>query len=114
MLLSIKPAVWLTFEFSLVRQGEYSPLATRYPVRPFNGTATLEMELEAGEYIVYVKYDQWRTLNPEKDYEKWVMEKRTYPDVAKDVRSVCSKPLCNWVADAHHHHRLRTEWFPES
>lgn len=83
---SIKPAVYLTFEFSLVRQGEYSALATRYPVRPFNGTATLEMELEAGEYIVYVKYDQWRTLNPEKDYEKWVMEKRTYPDIAKDVR----------------------------
>ena len=63
-------------------------MATRYPVKPFNGTATLELELEAGEYIVYVKYDQWRTLNPEKDYEKWVMEKRTYPDVAKDVSSI--------------------------
>ena len=38
-------------------------------------------QLEAGDYVVYVKLEQRRMLNPSSDYTDWNVPPRTYPDI---------------------------------
>lgn len=61
--------------------GELTAIATGYCDRPFSRSGSLELDLEAGDYVVYVKLDQSRTLNPSSDYSDWNIPFRSYPDI---------------------------------
>jgi hypothetical protein len=64
---SLKNDVNVTFEFSVVKVGDLLPLGTGAPDRPFSRSGALEIELDAGDYIVYVKLDQSRKLATSSD-----------------------------------------------
>jgi hypothetical protein len=76
------------FEFSVVRVGEKTPLATGAADLPWSRSGSLELELEAGDYIVYVKIIQSRVLNPQKDYEDRKDTPRQYPELVNVRPSV--------------------------
>ncbi|KAF6764393.1 hypothetical protein DFP72DRAFT_1163362 [Ephemerocybe angulata] len=58
---SIKKKIHPSFAFSVVKLGESTPLATGAQARPFwDRSGTLELELEAGDYVVYVQLDHTR------------------------------------------------------
>lgn len=58
---SIKKKIHPSFAFSVVKLGESIPLATGAQARPFwDRSGTLELELEAGDYVVYVQLDHTR------------------------------------------------------
>ncbi|KAF6743622.1 hypothetical protein DFP72DRAFT_1079815 [Ephemerocybe angulata] len=58
---SIKKKIHPSFAFSVVKLGESTPLATGAQARPFwDRSGTLELELEAGNYVVYVQLDHTR------------------------------------------------------
>ena len=50
------------FEFALVKVGDKTPIMTSGPPKPFARSGTIELEVEPGNYIVYVKLDQSRIL----------------------------------------------------
>lgn len=88
---SIEQKVHISFEFSVVKIGDKFPLSTASPARPFSTrSATIEIDLEAGEYIVYVKLEQHRILDPESDYAKWDLC-RPFPDLV----NVSAADLCD-------------------
>lgn len=94
---SIEQKVHISFEFSVVKIGDKFPLSTASPARPFSTrSATIEIDLEAGEYIVYVKLEQHRILDPESDYAKWDLC-RPFPDLVNPMNRVISKILTNKV-----------------
>ena len=43
-----------TLEFTLVKRGEEAPLADATPTLLYSRSVNLEIDLEAGEYVVYV------------------------------------------------------------
>lgn len=79
---SLENDVEVTFEFSVVKVGDLVPLGTGAPDRPFSRSGTLEIELDTGDYVVYVKLDQSRELDPSSDYADWdVSFGQSYPDL---------------------------------
>ncbi|KAF6764385.1 hypothetical protein DFP72DRAFT_421321 [Ephemerocybe angulata] len=94
---SIEKGVKVTFEFSVVKVGEYVPLGTGAPDKPFSRSGTLEIELDAGDYVVYVKLDQKREVDPNKDYADWNVGFRSYPDIVDNDSRVISRLLTNKV-----------------
>jgi hypothetical protein len=85
---SLENDVNVTFEFSVVKVGDLLPLGTGAPDRPFSRSGALEIELEAGDYVVYVKLDQSRKLDPSSDYADWNVPFRTYPDITNVSRLI--------------------------
>lgn len=60
-------ASW-TLEFTLAKRGESDPIADATPMLLYSRSVNLEIDLEAGEYVVYVRLD--RTNFKEPDYFK--------------------------------------------
>ncbi|RXW21859.1 hypothetical protein EST38_g4004 [Candolleomyces aberdarensis] len=89
---------WIrSFEFSIVKVGELKPLVTCSLTQAYTRSASLELEVQAGKYIIYVKIDQWRELDPNKVYSDWKIPQRTYPTLeTSDCRRI-SKILTSRV-----------------
>lgn len=60
---SLESKARITFEYTIVKVGDLAPLASSAPDQPFSRSGTLEIELNEGTYIVYVKLDQSRTVD---------------------------------------------------
>ncbi|KAJ2935083.1 hypothetical protein H1R20_g2057, partial [Candolleomyces eurysporus] len=86
-----------TFEFSVVKVGESVPLVTSTADTPWSRSGNLDLELEAGDYMVYVKIIQSRALDPAKDYEDWKIPPRQYPELVNPFSKVISKILTSKV-----------------
>ncbi|TEB33837.1 cysteine proteinase [Coprinellus micaceus] len=81
---------FLPFRIPVVVQG----LETLLP--PWN-RGRWRLGLEAGDYIVYVKLDQSRILDPDSDYADWDVPPRNYPEIVNPSSLVVSKILTNKV-----------------
>jgi hypothetical protein len=57
-----------TLEFALVKRGETDPLSEATPTLLYSRSVNLEIDLDVGEYVVYVRLD--RTTFKEPDYFK--------------------------------------------
>ncbi|KAF8194986.1 hypothetical protein BJ912DRAFT_847616 [Pholiota molesta] len=87
-------AAW-TMDFTLVKEGEKIPLAESAHSEFFLRSVHLEIELEAGDYIVYVRLD--RTLDRNEDnntISEWQLRKmsRIMTERAKSQSIASSKP----------------------
>jgi len=79
---SLGDSIAVNFEFAVVKRGELHPIATASPCRPFTREASLELSLDQGEYLVYVKLEQRRMLDPSTDYADWDnVPYRSYPNI---------------------------------
>ncbi|KAJ2928239.1 hypothetical protein H1R20_g8850, partial [Candolleomyces eurysporus] len=89
---------WIrSFEFSIVKLGELKPLATCSPTQVYTRSASLELDVQAGKYIIYVKIDQWWDLDPTKVYSDWKIPQRTYPTLETSDSRRISKILTSRV-----------------
>ncbi|RXW23954.1 hypothetical protein EST38_g1918 [Candolleomyces aberdarensis] len=94
---SIEKDVRITFEFSVVKVGELGPIATGSCDRPFSRSGSVELDLEAGDYMVYVKLDQIRNVDPNSDYSDWNIPYKSYPNIVNPSARVISRILTNKV-----------------
>lgn len=89
---SLKEKFSFTFEFCVVKVGDPVPLATGVADTPWSRSGSLELEIDAGSYVVYVKIIRSRVLNPKEDYADWNLPPREYPELV----NVCLHSLSNY------------------